>query len=97
MGRTTFCDSSTFRNSDIFSHLYGKNNPFADSGIPTFENWFSFGRPTAMGLKKKKNEQISVGHFCGKHAMGAKKTGMLQKKIVGLCFFCGHLYIPPVL
>ena len=28
-----------------------------------------FGTPTAMGLRKNKYEQISVGHFCGKHAM----------------------------
>ena len=32
-------------------------------------------------------ERISVGHFCGKHAMGAKKAEMFQKKIIGLCFF----------
>ena len=47
-------------------------------------------RPTAMGLQKK-NEQITVGHFCGKHAMGAKKKRMSQTFFVGLCFFCGHL------
>ena len=27
-----------------------------------------------MGLKTNKNERIPVGRFCGKHAMGAKKT-----------------------
>ena len=43
--------------------------------------------PTAMGPKKNKNEQISVGHFCGKHAMGAGKTEISPKKIVGLYFF----------
>ena len=49
-------------------------------------------RPTAMGLKKNKNEQISVGHFCGKHAaMGAKKTEFFRFVFVGLCFFSGHL------
>ena len=33
------------------------------------------------GTPKNKNEQkISVGHFCGKHAMKAKK-------VAGLCFF----------
>ena len=26
-------------------------------------------RPTAMGPQKIENEQIFVGHFCGKHAM----------------------------
>ena len=31
-------------------------------------------RPTAVRLQKNKDEQISVGHFCGKHAMGTKKT-----------------------
>ena len=30
---------------------------------------------TAMGPQKYKNEQSSVGHFCGKRAMGAKKNG----------------------
>ena len=30
-------------------------------------------RPTAVGLQKNKNEQISVGYFCGKHAMGAER------------------------
>ena len=29
----------------------------------------------AWDSKKNKNEQIAVGHFCGKHAMGAKKNG----------------------
>ena len=29
-----------------------------------------------MGPQKYKNEQISVGHFCGKRAVGAKKTEM---------------------
>ena len=28
-----------------------------------------------MGPQKYKNEQISVGHFCGKRAMEAKKNG----------------------
>ena len=39
-----------------------------------------------MGLQKNKNEQISVGHFCGKHAMGAKKR-KCSIFFVGLCFF----------
>ena len=48
-------------------------------------------RTTAMGLKNM-YEQISVGHFCGKHAMGAKKTEIVPFFFffVGLCFFCGH-------
>ena len=29
------------------------------------------------GTPKNENEQISVGHFCGKHAMKAKKNGIL--------------------
>ena len=44
-------------------------------------------RPTAMGPQKYKNEQISVGHFSRKRAMGAKKTKMVQNVFVGLCFF----------
>ena len=30
-----------------------------------------------MGFQKNKNGQISVDHFCGKHAMGAKKKETL--------------------
>ena len=41
-----------------------------------------------MGLQKNKNEQISVGHVCGKHAMGAKKTEMFQ-------FFCRFVFLWP--
>ena len=48
-------------------------------------------RPIAMGFQKNKNEQISVGRFCGEHAMGAKTPEMFQFFFVGLCFFCGHL------
>ena len=33
-----------------------------------------------MRLQKNKDEQISVGHFCGKHAMGTKKTEMFKTK-----------------
>ena len=33
-----------------------------------------------MGLQKKKYEQISVGHFCGKHAM-ATATGLQKNKM----------------
>ena len=40
-----------------------------------------------MGLHKSKNEQISVSYFCGKHAMGAKKTEMFQFFFVGVCVF----------
>ena len=41
-----------------------------------------------MGPQKKyKNEQISVRHFSGKRAMGAKKTEMFQKIFVGLSVF----------
>ena len=39
------------------------------------------------GTTKNKNEQISVGHFCEKHATGAKKMEMSQFVFVGLCFF----------
>ena len=39
-----------------------------------------------MGLQKIKNEQISVCHFCRKHAMGARKTEMFKKKME-VCFF----------
>ena len=42
-----------------------------------------------MGPQKYKNEQISVGHFCGKRAMGAKKMEILENFSVGRCFFCG--------
>ena len=38
-----------------------------------------------MGLQKNKDEQISVGHFRGKHAMGAKKTEMFH-------FFCRSVF-----
>ena len=44
-------------------------------------------RPTATGPQKYKNEQISVGHFCGKRAMGAKKMEILENFSVGRCFF----------
>ena len=42
-----------------------------------------------MGSQKYKNGQISVGHFCGKRAMGAKtlQTETVQNIFVGLCFF----------
>ena len=31
-----------------------------------------------MGLQKNKNEQISVGYFCGKHAMGVRKKDIIH-------------------
>ena len=40
-----------------------------------------------MGSQKYKNEQISVRPFCGKRAMGEKKTEMVQKPFVDLFFF----------
>ena len=44
------------------------------------------------GTLKKQNEQISVGYFCGKHAMyGNKKNGNIPFLFVGLCFFLGPL------
>ena len=47
-------------------------------------------RPTAMGLRKTENEKKNVGHFCGKHAMGAKNPKMFVLFFVGfLCIFCG--------
>ena len=45
---------------------------------------------TAMGPQKYKNEQISVGHFCGKRAMGAKKNGKGPESFCRSAFFCGH-------
>ena len=40
------------------------------------------------GVQKNKNEQISVSHFCEKHAiMGAKKTEMFKLFFVGRCVF----------
>ena len=47
-----------------------------------------------MGPSKydKKNEQISLGHFCGKRAMGAKKTEMVQICFAGQCFFVATYY-----
>ena len=49
-----------------------------------FNSLIFLGQPLWDSLKYK-NEQISVRHFCGKHAMGAKKTRMVQ------IFFSGHL------
>ena len=40
-----------------------------------------------MGPQKHKNEQTSVGHFCGKRAMGAKKNENGLEKMVGRVFF----------
>ena len=45
-----------------------------------------------MGLQKDKNEQISVGHFRGKHArlcyaMGPKKNGNVPKTNCRSVFF----------
>ena len=44
-----------------------------------------------MGSQKYKNEQISVGHFYGKCAMGAKIMEMLQKFFFFFFFWCGYL------
>ena len=38
-------------------------------------------------LKKYKNEQTSVGHFCGKRAMGAKKNGNGSENFCRSFFF----------
>ena len=48
------------------------------------------------GTQKNKKEQISVGHFCRKHAMGAKKRKCsiylgIFFVVVGLCL----LLLPP--
>ena len=43
-------------------------------------------KPTATGLQKNKNEQIFIGHFCGKHAVGAKK----KRKC--FTFFCRSVF-----
>ena len=46
----------------------------------------SLVRPNTVGLQKNKNEQISVGHFCGKHAMGSKNPRKYSIFLVGQCF-----------
>ena len=33
-----------------------------------------------MGPQKYKNEQVSVGHFCGKRAIGGKKNENVPEK-----------------
>ena len=43
-----------------------------------------------MGLQKSKNEQISVDHICGKHAVGAKTPGNVPFFLVR--FFFGATY-----
>ena len=61
--------------------LYNReNNDHVTKGL--------LGQPTSnMGPRKYKNERISVGYFCGKRDMGAKKTERVQKNFVRLCFF----------
>ena len=44
-------------------------------------------RPAALGAQKHKNEQISVGQFCGKGAMVAKKNGNGPQHICRSVFF----------
>ena len=44
-----------------------------------------------MGLQQNKNEQISVGHFCGKHAMGAKKW-KCSNYFLWVCVFFVAIY-----
>ena len=50
-----------------------------------------FGQPL-WDHKNTKMNKFSVGHFCGKRAMGgAGKPAMAQKFFVGRSFVCGHL------
>ena len=41
-----------------------------------------------MEPQKYKNGQMSVGHFCGKRAIGANKTEKAQKVFVVCVFLC---------
>ena len=69
-------------------------------GTPKKRILTNFGRPfmwearygQSLWDSKNKNEQMSVVHFWGKHAMmGAKKTEMFLFFFFGMCLFSGQL------
>ena len=57
--------------------------------LPTFKHDMrvQHSETNRYGTTKIQNEEISVGHFCGKRAMGANKTEMVRNFFVGRCFF----------